>query len=307
MTDFRGEMERPPESDHLSVVWTRGKGCAELSELLDEAPQRIGGGDLTAECIDHRADLLVARKLPPGSFDLVNVAVPIDFQPGKVTRVVAAVGGGPHSLLAAAVAARLGRSLGVPAEMVSASVPDDERAASAVLAEIGSSVPDISGRVVEVESVERLLEGLDEGTLVVLGASGGSWLRRMLFGPGARLRRTAQTGVVVVRSAPDRVFRFMGEPVYVAPLREATDTLRFHDQRILAVADEGRLVGVVRREKLIGAGSTPVGSLMEEALFVRVDGTIEEAYELEPDFGTDPIPVTDHEENLVGGLSLPVG
>src|SRR5690606_39594701 len=99
------------------------------------------------------------------------------------------------------------------------------------------------GRVVEVESVERLLEGLDEGTLVVLGASGGSWLRRMLFGPGARLRRTAQTGVVVVRSAPDRVFRFMGEPVYVAPLREATDTLRFHDQRILAVAEEGRLVG----------------------------------------------------------------
>ncbi len=287
-------------------MWTRGRGCAELSDLLAAESHRIGGADLATECIDQRADLLVARKLP-SDFDLLNVAVPIDFQPEKVNRVVAAVGGGPHSLLAAGVAARLGRALGVPAEMVSAVVPDDDRGASAVLDRIGSSVPDISGRVVEVDNVERLVEGLDEGTLVVLGASGGSWLQRMLFGPGARLRRTAQAGLVVVRSAPDRVFRFMGEPVYVAPLRDATDTLRFHDEKILAVAEAGRLIGVVRRDRLVGAGTASVGSLMEDALSVRVDETIEEAWELEPDFGTDPIPVTDHEEHLVGGLSLPVG
>ena len=47
--------------------------------------------------------------------------------------------------------------------------------------------------------------------------------------------------------------------------------------------------------------------LMEEAVSVRVDETISEAWELEPTFGEDPIPVTDHEEHLVGGLSLPVG
>ena len=46
---------------------------------------------------------------------------------------------------------------------------------------------------------------------------------------------------------------------------------------------------------------------MEEAVSVRFDETIEEAWELEPDFGSDPIPVTDHDEHLVGGLSLPVG
>lgn len=290
----------------MAVVWTRGRGCAELSDLLATESHRIGGADLAAECIDRRADLLVARKLP-GDFDLVNVAVPIDFQPDKVQRVVAAVGGGPHSLLAAGVASRLGRALGVPAEMVSAAVPDDGTGASAVLDRIGSSIPDITGRVVEVDNVERLLQGLDGGTLVVLGASGGSWLQRMLFGPGARLRRTAQTGLVVVRSAPDRVYRFMGEPVYVAPLREAEDTLRFHDQKVLAVAELGRLIGVVRRDRLVGAGTTAVGSLMEEALSVRVDETLEEAWELEPDFGSDPIPVIDHEEHLVGGLSLPVG
>jgi hypothetical protein len=43
---------------------------------------------------------------------------------------------------------------------------------------------------------------------------------------------------------------------------------------------------------------------MDEALSVRVDETISEAWALEPTFGPDPIPVTDHEEHLVGGLSL---
>jgi CBS-domain-containing membrane protein len=99
----------------------------------------------------------------------------------------------------------------------------------------------------------------------------------------------------------------MGEPVYVAPLREAADTLRFHEEKTLAVAEEGRLVGLVRRERLLGAGSAPVGTVMEDAMSVKVDETMDEAWELEPAFGDDPIPVTDHEEYLVGGLSLSVG
>ena len=309
MADSHSDMHpRPTPPDELTVVWTRGKGCVELAGLLavDGEPARIGG-DLVSECIDRRADLLVSKKLP-GDFELVSVAVPVDFQPEKVTSVVAAVGGGPHSLLAATVAARLGSSLGVPAEMVSALIPYDEALGPVeVLDRIGSSVPEISGRVVEVDGVERLVEGLDEGALVVLGAPGGSWLKRAMFGPGARLRRTAQAGAIVVRSAPDRVFRFMGEPVYVAPLREATDTLRFHAQNTLAVAEDGRLIGLVRRARLLDAGTAPVGSVMEAAVSVKVDGTIEEAWELEPDFGEDPIPVTDHDEYLVGGLSLPVG
>lgn len=309
MSESQSEMHsRPTSADDLAVVWTRGRGCVELAALLapNGEPTRIGG-NLVGECIDRRADLLVSKKLP-GDFDLVSVAVPVDFQPEKVTSVVATVAGGPHSLLAATVAARLGQAMGVPAEMVSASIPLDEAPeATEVLDRIGSSVPDISGRVVEVDGIDRLVEGLDDGALVVLGAPGGSWLQRAMFGPGARLRRTAQAGAVVVRSAPDRVFRFMGEPVYVAPLRQATDTLRFHAENTLAVAEEGRLIGVVRRQRLLDAGTASVGSVMEDALSVKVDGTIEEAWELEPDFGEDPIPVTDHEEYLVGGLSLPVG
>lgn len=289
-----------------SVIWTRGRGCAELAELLSNGEASRIAGDTTEECIDRRADLLVARKFP-GNFDLVSIAVPVDFHPEHVTSVVATVAGGPHSLLAAETAAGIANALEVPAEMVSASGPEgDPQSVAEVLDQIGSSLPSLSRRVVEVDGVTELVDTLDEGALLVIGAPGGSWLQRSMFGPGARLRRTAQAGAVIVRSAPDRVFRFMGEPVYVAPLRLADDTLRFHQENTLAVADGGRLIGLVRRERLVIAGGAAVGTLMDEAMSVRFDETMTEAWELEPTFGEDPIPVTDHQENLVGGLSLPV-
>ena len=296
-----------PKGDDLSVVWTRGRGCAELAGLLAEGePSRIAG-DIEDECIGRRADLLVSRRIP-GSFELISVAVPVDFQPDNVTSVVATVAGGPHSLLAAETASQLGRALHVQAEMVSAASPDDgPESAKDVLNQIGGTLPDLGSRVVEVDGITELVDSLDDGALLVLGAPGGSWLQRSMFGPGARLRRTAQAGAVVVRSAPERVFRYMGDPVYVAPLRLADDTLRFHAEGTLAVADEGRLVGLVRRERLAEAGGSPVGDIMDEAMSVRVDETMTKAWALKPTFGPDPIPVTDHDEHLVGGLSLPAG
>jgi len=293
-----------PDPDRPRVVWTRGKGCFELAELLSQGDTDRISGDLADECISSRADLLVSRRFP-GSFDLVSVAVPIDFEPESVTRVVSAVGGGPHSILAAQTAATLGRSLGVEAEMVSATRPgDDPDEALQVLDRVGLSVDEIGGRVVEVEGISEIVESADDGSLLVLGAPGGSWLQRARFGPGARLKSKARAGVVIVRSAPDRVFRWMGDPVYVSPLRQADDTLRLHREGVLAVADSGQLVGLVRRENLEAGGSRAVADLMEEAVSTRVDHTLEEAALLIPTFGPDPIPVTDHDENLVGGLSL---
>jgi hypothetical protein len=291
----------------MRVVWTRGSGCSELAALLSTVePGRITG-DLVQQCIDHRADLLVSRRFP-GSFDLVSVAVPLDFVPENVTRVVSAVAGGPHSFLAADTASRLGLGLGVEAEMLSAIRPgDDPSGAEELLEHIAMSVPETKGRVVEVDGISELVETLEEGTLVVFGAPGGSWLQRSMLGPGARLRSRAPAGAIMVRSAPDRVFRWMGEPVFVSPMRLADDTLRLHGEKVLAVADQGLLIGLVRRESLEGAGGAAVGSLMEEAMSAKVDETIAEAMTLEPTFGRDPIPVTDHDEHLVGALSLPVG
>ncbi len=289
----------------MAVVWTRGKGCAELADLLTGGASSRITGDLAEECIHHRADLLVSRKLP-GSFDLVSVAVPVGFNPENVTGVVATVAGGPHSVLAAETASRLGRSLGVEAEMVSAIAPDDDTAAAeATLERISATVPGLNGRVIGVDGISSLAQDLDDGSLLVLGAPGGSWLQRSLLGPGARLRSRAQAGAVMVRSAPDRVFRWMGEPVFVGPLRQADDTLRIHQENVLAVADDGVLVGLVRRDRLVAAGDAAVATLMEDALSAKVDETIAEARTLRPTFGDDPIPVTDHDEHLVGGLSLP--
>jgi hypothetical protein len=294
-----------PNGAQLRVVFTRGKGCHELAEVLGGDEVGRVQGDLAESCLNERADVLVSKKLPSG-FDLLNVVVPIDFEPDRVTKVVATVAGGPHSVLAAQTAATLGTRLGVEAEMLSAARSDDEIApATEILDQVGAHLPDLTRRVVIVEGVAELVDDLDDGTLLVLGAPGGSWLNRSRTGPGARLRRTAQAGSVIVRSAPDRVFRFMGDPVYVSPLRLADDTLRVHKENTLAVADEGVLVGLVRREGLMKAGTGLVSSVMEEALSVRLDETISQARELEPAFGPDPIPVTDHDEHLVGGLSLP--
>lgn len=289
----------------MKVVWTRGKGCNELAEALGgDSADRIKG-DVAEGCISERADVLVSKRLP-SDFDLVNVAVPVDFDPEKVTSVVATVAGGPHSALAAETASLLAARLDVPAEMLSAAGNDDEiESAKEILDQVGAHIPGLSRRVVVVDGIGDITDDLDDGALLVLGAPGGSWLSRSRTGPGARLRRTAQAGSVIVRSAPDRVFRFMGEPVYVAPLRHADDTLRMHTENTLAVADKGRLIGLVRREGLVKAGGDPVATVMEDAMSVRVDETIVEARELEPKFGTDPIPVTDHDEYLVGGLSLP--
>lgn len=296
-----------PKGESLKVVWTRGKGCYELAEVLGGDDVGRVKGDLAESCLDERADVVVSKRLLSG-FDLANVVVPVDFEPGRVTQVVAMVAGGPHSVLAAETASNLAARLGVDAEIISAARSDDETdAAAAIIDQVGATLPDLRRRVVVVDGMAELVDGLDDGALLVLGAPGGSWINRSRTGPGARLRRTAQAGVVMVQSAPDRVFRFMGEPVYVSPLRLADDTLRIHKESTLAVADEGLLVGLVRREGLERAGKSPVSSVMEQALSVRLDETLSQAQELAPAFGPDPIPVTDHEEHLVGGLSLPTG
>lgn len=288
------------------MVWTRGKGCSELAELLaGAAAERIQGDPATA-CVEARADLLVARRLQP-SFDLVDTVVPLDLSPAGVAAVVAAVAGGPHSVLAAKVAHRLGSALGVPASMVSAypAGGSSDRAVR-VVEELYPLVPDIEYRTLPAEDMSDLVGNLPPRTLLVFGAPGGSFFQRRLFGPGARLRSQAPAGAVVVQSAPSRVFQVMGEPVFVAPLLHAVDTLRIRPESTLAVADNGRLVGLVRRSRLVHlTPDTPVGEAMDEPLSIGQVEPVEAARPLVSVFGPDPIPVVDDEDRLVGGLTPP--
>jgi hypothetical protein len=287
------------------TLWTRGEGCLELATLLSPVPPLRVEGDLGAACIEHRADAVVSRRLS-SSFDLVPQVVPHGVDLSLAGSIVAAVSGGPHSPLAAAVAAQVGRVTGLPASMVCA-YRDDEGQASAVslIQDLYQLLPDLEYRLIEATDATSLTAQLPDDATLVLGAPGGSWLQRTFFGQGAKLIQAASAGVIVVRSAPPRVFQQMGEPVYVSPLRDATDTLRVHREGLLAVADAGKLVGVVRQSALeIADPGVPVSELMEGARSVLWDAAVEDVIDVWKEFDPDPIPVVDYEDNLVGGLVL---
>lgn len=287
------------------VLWTRGQGCGELAALLcDGEPVRVTG-DLTENALRHRAELLVCRRLP-GSFDLINVAVPVDFAPEEVKAVVAAVAGGPHSGLAARVAQRLALALGAHALMACAYRSESERDSAVSMVErLYQEVPDLEYRTVQAADAGELVSALPERSLLVFGAPGGNWFQRVVFGQGAKLRQRAPAGAVIVRSAPDRVFQFMQDPVFVGPLREAADIPRVHPERVLAVVDLGMLVGLVRREALEAApAGVPVAAVMEPPLAVKVDASVEEAEALAAELDSAPIPVVDEAGRLVGAVRV---
>ena len=290
----------------FSVLWTRGKGCSELAELLDSGTPTRVQGDLRTECIEARADLLVSRRLPPG-FDFVSMAVPSDFVPGTVGSVSAAVGSGPHSALAARIALRLGEAIGVESEMVSAyPTPEDLPAARRIVRTLADQIPDLSHRVVETADARELIEALPPDALLVLGAPGGSWLQRAFFGTGVRLRQRAPAGAIVVQNAPARVYHQMEEPFYVSRHLLVGDALRLVEHGVAAVVDEGKLIGIVRMSDLEGANpGSSVGGLMDDPVSLEVGDGYEEATRLVDLFGDAPIPVVDGDGYLVGCVNAP--
>lgn len=280
------------------VIWTRGNGCGELASLLGGEEASRVTGDLKEAAIAARADLTVARKL--SSFDLTSLAVPHDFEIESTDRVVALVAGGPHSLLAARVAASVGSSLGVPASSATAFRSDDDReAAEATTRALAST--GLAGEVLQAERAAELAERYDERTLLVIGAAGGGFLRRLLAGPGARLRARAPAGVIVVRSAPERVFQSMDEPVFVGVHLSAADAAQVTDVPTIPVVDDGKLVGLVDRETIRTAPSdTPVAELMASPTSVRPTDELEVVRSVNEELAV--IPVADRRGRLLGSF-----
>jgi len=283
------------------VLYTRGQGCSELAELLSSSSTRVSG-DLAEACLDSRADLLVTRK-PPGGFDLVSVAVPLDFQPTEIKAVVAAVAGGRHSMLNAALAEAIGRRLGVETFAATAYFAESARAeAEETLERVASGSPEMSRLVIGADDPTEFIAKLPERSLLILGEPGGTFLSRLFFGPGARLKAKAPVGAVMVRYSPPRVFQRMTEPIFFGPLHHAGDSLRLHDSALTAVVDNGVLVGVVRREVLERAApEATVADLMESPVSVPWDLLISE---LQNRAGADPglLPVIDQAGRLIGAV-----
>ena len=286
---------------HPNVVYTRGQGCAELAELLSSSPKRVAG-DLARACLESRADLLVTRK-PPGGFDLVSVVVPIDFQPTEIKAVVAAVAGGPHSELNVAVAEALGRRLGVETFAATAYFAEAAEAeAHETLGRVAASLPKMSRLVIGASDPTEFITKLPERSLLILGEPGGTFLSRLFFGPGARLKAKAPAGAVMVRYAPPRVFQNMSDPVFFGPLHHAGDSLRLHSSALTAVVDNGVLVGVVRRSTLEAADpDVTLAELMDPPLSIPWDLMID-AIDSDLMQGAGPTPVVDHAGRLIGAL-----
>ena len=290
----------PSESSALRVVFTRGAGCYELASALAMGDPIRVVGDLRATCLEVGADLVVARKL--SSFGLTNLAIPHQFDPAKPRRIVALVGSGPHSALAAEIALTLSESMRIPTQLATAYFEDTERDEAARSLETLATDVGLEGTLVRVDDVGDLIKHAGDDSLLVLGAAGGSLLQRTFFGPGARLRARAPSGAIVVRAAPDRVFRHLGEPVYVGARLKASDAARLVGYPLVAVVEDGRLVGLLDRSSLVRAPDAIVEDLMGEPLSASREDLMSDLHGLFELFERGPVPVTDQEGRLVGSV-----
>lgn len=274
--------------------------------MLSAEPTAIGD-DLRHSVVANRIELLVTKKL--STFDLTSVAVPTDFEPNNVSSVVAAVGSGSHSPLAAEVAATVSRSLAVPATLTTVYRPDERAEAEQRLAHMAEALPGTKTEAIESNSVRSLLDEVGEGTLLVVGAPGGSWLNRQLFGPGHRLIAGSTGGTVTVRFSERKVFHELatadGLALGTEMLAGAAFTIVHH--AVVPVARDGLLAGIVRRDGLASAPpDATVGDLMEDPVSLRIDEPLHAAHELTSHMEGAPIPVTDPTGRLVGILQPPV-
>ena len=304
--DARPEEVRPEREALQRVAWTRGQGCAEVANLLAGGTATRIDGDLRSTCIRERVDAVVSRKL--SSFDLVPVIVPQSVDVDSVERITAAVGGGPHSPLAVAVAARLGIAMGIPTTAASIYRASDAR--ESTLQRLGSLVapyPSVQTRAVRGDSAVHLVESLDAATLLVVGAPGGSWFQRQIFGLGHRLAVRAPAGVLVVRTAESRCYQMVVDDagaVAGAHLPVSAARQIIHDP-VVAVAEGGRLIGVVRSDELEELdGDLLLRDVMHPPVSVGAVEPIDAISDVREYFSGAPIPVVDDAGKIVGMIPL---
>ena len=142
--------------------------------------------------------------------------------------------------LAAVLAQRLSRELGIPARIVYGhrNAEDLAQAQDALVA-LASRVPDLTVETIQVAAPATVVSELPAGTLLVMGAPGGSWFQRQFFGPGARIRARAPSGTIVVKHAPTRVYQIMRPPAAFGPNMRVADAALLSDEQHAIVAQHG--------------------------------------------------------------------
>ena len=285
------------------VLWTRGAQCQVLAEVLGGGSAIQAGADVAASCVRARASLLVARHL--NSLDLCSLAVPHGFSRTATRSVVAAVGSGPHSRLAATLAYVLAQQLGVPVRVVYGHHHGSERTrALEVLDSIATHLPGVDVQAVQAPSPAAMVSALPVGTLLVVGAPGGSWFQRQFFGPGARIRAKAPSGTIVVKHSPARVYQVMRPATAFGPHMRVADAAQLANTPHLIVAEEGRLLGLVPASVLAGAHrDLELRHIMQSPVFLSPEEDLDHATELINHHRGSAIPVVDSRDRIIGTVT----
>jgi len=291
------------ESRSWRVVWSGTGTCRDLAELLADDRAMRSGKDTMATLIETRATLQVTSHLP--SLERCSVAVPHNVILDAVDQVVATVGGGPHSLLAAETARRAAQRLGVPGRIVTGyRRPDQRPAALRALADVAAGGIDLPMTAVRAEHPIDLVASLPAGAMVVVGAPGGSWFQRQFFGPGVRLRVAAPGGVVVVRQDALRVYQVMSPPRAVGNHMRIRNVLEVATAPVVLVADHGRLTGTVRRSELLAhPPHVEVGAVADPPVAVAADEPVDHIWLVLDEHSGGPVGVVTRTGRLVGSIT----
>jgi len=302
------EQRRAPEpvdSPSISprVLWTRGAQCQVLADVVSGGTAIRASADVAASCIQTGASLLVTRHLR--SLDLCNVAVPHGFSPVETRSIVAAVGSGPHSRLAVVIAHVLGQQLEVAVRAVYGHHDATERSrAFEVLDNVADGLADVSVEAVQSPSPAAMVSALPAGTLLVVGAPGGSWFQRQFFGPGARIQAKAPGGTIVVKSAPARVYQIMQPATAFGPHMRVVDARQLADAQHLIVAERGKLLGLIPHRTLAEARpDLELRDIMESPALLSPDEDLDHAAELISSHPGSAIPVVDSRRRIIGTVT----
>ena len=289
--------------DDCRIIWAGGSQARDLAEVLTSGTAERSGSNLVASCIKSKASLLVLSKR--ASFTLSSTATAHGFDRSATRSIVAAVGGGPHSILAATLAEWLSSKLEVPASAVCGYSEQHERPeAERVLATTLSMLPDMDSRTVEASSPAAMVRTLPPGTLLIIGAPEGSWFQRRFFGPGARIRAMSSSGNIVVRHQPPRIYQVMREPVAYGPNMLVSVALELADGFDVVVAEQGRLLGTVEADVMLGADpDLELHHLMEDGRFLAPEDETDGVRELAASHSRTVLPVVDAKSHLVGCVS----
>lgn len=291
------------------VGWSRGRGCRDVAEALAGDGAFHVDRDMVSSVIARRADAIVMRRST--RFDMIPSIIPHGVDLDATDSVWAAVGGGPHSPFAVAAAGALGRRLGIPVHAATVVGPnEDRRSVSERLDELARADEGVIPIVIDGASVSALTDALGPRALLVVGAPGGSWFQRQIHGPGHRITVNAPAGVLVVRTAPRRCFQEAaeGDGTVIGVHAPVSEALRVAAHPVLAVADNGTLVGLVRCDVLgsLEPGDE-VGDHMESPVSMLADEPVEAIGELAGFFDGGPVPVCAADGRLLGFVAPSAG